>query len=715
MRSRAVSNTEILSEVFRGTKGRLLDEFLNVWIPITSVYRRAVGYFSSSAFAVALDSFAGFFNRGGTMEVVCSPVLSLPDIHALYDGLYDGRSWEHIVLADVVRYPKSRRHRALLTWAIAHRQLEMRIAVLPVAPPHAVYHEKLGLFVLPDGDLVGFEGSANESSNAYVDNFERVVLHSGRGAGIHSVAARRLSQDFEALWNNQTPGVQVVPLNVAFSRRLLRPKEENQLNVPSDSSPPLAMLPTSPPEILRRPARLALRDYQMAAVREWFANNGMGIFAMATGTGKTIAALCTVEELYRKVGGPLVVIIVAPYINLVEQWKAVGHDFGLDPIGCHGSRSDWMDAVEAAVYLTNSGHRPVLSLITTNATFAETAFQNVLTRLQVRTVLIADEVHNLGARNLKSALPLRVKLRLGLSATPERWMDEDGTQAVKDYFGPVVFNLDLAAALKLDPPVLTQYSYFPILVPLETDEQDEYMRITRLLARYIDSPRGENLSDAALGLLLQRSRLVACARGKLPALASTIAPYRTSRYNLVYCGDGHMEVEATSIAATRGINETEVLRQVDAVARLLGTEMGMNVGIYTSDVSTDERVSILEDFEHGTKNALVAIRCLDEGVDIPNIRRAFILASSTNPRQFIQRRGRILRRADGKDVAEIFDFVVVPPFDAVVPGTPEYRVLRNLVTREMARVTEFAALALNGPQAHSKLLPILSSLRLMHL
>jgi superfamily II DNA or RNA helicase len=709
-----VHKTETPSEVFRGTGGRLLDDFLKVFIPRTHIYHRAVGYFSSSVFSVAMDEFADFFDRGGTMELVCSPVFSVRDIQALHSGLYSYRHWAQTTLAEILRSPRATRQTNLVSWALARRLLEVRIAVLP-GTQRAIYHEKIGIFVLNDAKLVAFDGSANESSNAYVDNFERVVVYDGRSTELQRAGANRLSDHFEKLWNNLTPGIDIYPLHDAFSLRMLCPRETKQMNLPSDFSPIPSVLPTAPAELLRQPSRLKLRDYQIDAINAWFSSGGVGIFSMATGTGKTITALCALEELYRRVGAPLVIIIVAPYLNLVHQWKEIAHSFGLDPISCYGSRSDWMGSVEAAVYLVNSGRRPLLSLITTNATFSESSFQAVISGLQVRTVLVADEVHNLGARDLQSALPQRVKLRLGLSATPERWMDEDGTQAVKDYFGPVVFNLDLRAALKLTPPVLTPYSYFPILVSLEPDEQEEYMRITRLLARYIDSPRAENLSDVALGLLLKRARLIACARRKLPALATAIAPYRNSRYNLVYCGDGHVEVESAAPSAARQVPETEVLRQVDAVARLLGTELDMNVGIYTSDVTSEHRSTILKEFEMGTKNALIAIRCLDEGVDIPNVRRAFILASSTNPRQFIQRRGRVLRRADGKDIAEIFDFVVVPPLNAVVQGTPEYRVLRNLTTKEMARVTEFADLALNGPQAHSKLLPILSALQLMHL
>ena len=430
---------------------------------------------------------------------------------------------------------------------------------------------------------------------------------------------------------------------------------------------------------------------------------------MATGSGKTITALATVEELYNRVGPPLVIIIIAPYLNLVDQWIREAKTFGLDPINCSGLSSSWTSSVEMALYLNQSAARPILSLVTTNATFAGVSFQRVLGKLRVRTILIADEVHNLGARHLRNCLPNRIQLRLGLSATPERWMDEEGTEAVSNFFGTTAFSYRLEDALNCDPPSLSPYIYHPVMVSLAEEEIEEYLEITKLLARFMVDPRSENLSEATLALLLRRARLIACAKEKLSALRTTMYPYRNTFYNLVYCGDGRVEVEAASVTASCDVSETPVLRQVDAVTRVLGVELGMNVSSYTAETSTESRQTLLSDFEKANKQALVAIRCLDEGVDIPEVRRAFILASGTNPRQFIQRRGRVLRRTEGKDHAEIFDFVVVPPLEDLDPSSGEFRMLRSLVEKEMQRVVEFARLALNGPQAAAQLRPTLGA------
>ena len=696
--------------VHRGTGGILLESFYKRCLSQATGYRRAAGFFSSSVFHAAEREFIDFFRREGTMELICSPLFNARDVRPLWEGLYGDKAWVSRPVEAALSVPKDRRGGWILAWAIANRRLDIRIALV-ASGQQAIYHEKIGLFDLGAGGVVAFEGSANESSTAYVSNFERVVVH-GRVAG-RAGFAEMVRQHYELLWANETPGLEVIPLHEALRRRVIEARSDRMVEK-SEGASVVTALPEVPPETLRLPPRLKSREYQELAIAGWF-KTGVGIYAMATGTGKTITALCTLEALFRKVGPPLVVIIVAPYLNLVKQWIGVARTFGLDPINCSGARTSWTSTADAALFLANSGARPVLSLVTTNSTFAESAFQDLLGRIQVRTVLVADEVHNLGARALQRALPERVRLRLGLSATPERWMDDEGTQAIRDYFGDVVFGLSLEDALKLRPPVLTPYTYHPVLVPLDDEEREEYLRITQQLARFMVDPSAENLSDAALGLLLKRARLVACARNKLTLFEQAISPYRETSYNLVYCGDGRVEVESFSARAAAGVPESDVVRQVEAAAKLLGQGLGMNVATYTADTSEEDRDRILREFSEGKKNALVAIRCLDEGIDIPQVRRAFILASSTNPRQFIQRRGRVLRRAEGKDSAEIFDFVVVPPLDELSPGTSEYKVLRRLVEREMARVVEFARLAENGPQAHAKLLPILSKLRLMHL
>jgi superfamily II DNA or RNA helicase len=302
-------------------------------------------------------------------------------------------------------------------------------------------------------------------------------------------------------------------------------------------------------------------------------------------------------------------------------------------------------------------------------------------------LLIADEMHNLGATKIKECLNDRVQYRLGLSATPERHFDETGTKIINDYFGGVVFEFSLADAIKAK--VLSPYDYFPVLVDLTEHEAEEYWKITDEISRQalIDDDEPNPFLDI---LLIKRARLLASAKNKLVALRIAFASLAgPPKQTIVYCGDGRVDFKI----------DNELERHVTAVTKLLGEDMGLRVRRFTADESSDERERILRDLREEDLDAIVAIRCLDEGIDIPSVRMGFILASSTNPRQYIQRRGRLLRPAEGKDKAIIYDFIVNPPDYGGVLDDRAFNIERRLFRRELKRVIEFCATARNGMTA----------------
>ncbi len=292
-------------------------------------------------------------------------------------------------------------------------------------------------------------------------------------------------------------------------------------------------------------------------------------------------------------------------------------------------------------------------------------------------LIIADEMHNYGADNTLRSLPENATYRLGLSATPDRWMDESGTQAVKDYFGPVVFRYGLDNAIRDD--VLTHYRYFPELVDLEPEETEEYLDLTRLLARYVTDDLNDPRAEAAKRLLIKRARLIASARKKIPRLRTLLDQRRDDTHILVYCGDGRVE----------GAETEETVRQIEEVVRIIGVELGMTCSSYTAETGPERRRQLLRDFSSGLIQVLVAIRCLDEGVDVPETRTAYILASSTNPRQFVQRRGRVLRRAPGKSRAEIYDFFGAPPTGDLDESDPVARSKLLDITSKLRLLSEW--------------------------
>jgi len=489
---------------------------------------------------------------------------------------------------------------------------------------------------------------------------------------------RQLSDLVEQFWNDQSWAIPVVDFEPP-------PKvpECDTAGVQEDATPYRV---TAPKFLI--PADLLLRDYQKDAIRAWLAAGGSGILAMATGAGKTLTALslaCKVAEKNR----PMVLVVVCPYINLASQWIRDMERFGLQPIPCFHGRFRWEHRLQEAYQRILAGLDSCISIVVSNATFLSETFQSAMRVHAVPHLLIADEMHNLGAQNLKEALPAGILLRLGLSATPERHGDELGTQALIAYFGKVVYKFDIKRAIA--EGVLVPYRYHPVLVELTDEEAERYAEISRLIARAWS--RAENDDDGMERLrmlLIRRARLLASAQNKLPTLSALLASRESPvEKALVYCGDGQVD----------GPTDSESERQIEAVSRLLGHKHGLKVRQFTCEEPSEEREEILRKLKTGALDAVVAIRCLDEGIDIPDVRLGFLLASSTNPRQFIQRRGRLLRRAPGKERADIYDFIVQPPDFGGESDASAFNLERRLFGRELERILEFCGSAENGPTA----------------
>jgi DNA phosphorothioation system restriction enzyme len=682
---------------YRSSEDDLLADFFLPCLRESVSYDRAVGYFSSHALADAADGLPAFIANDGRMRLVASPDLSEEDVEAIERGY---KAKEEVVEDALIRvltleYPDPVRERlGFLAWLVEHGRLEIQIAVVD-PPARGIYHEKIGVFTDSAGNSVAFQGSSNESHGGLVANFESLLVFRSNVRGQTEIA-RGIQGDFQSLWVNRTARLSVMPFPKAAERELLTRYTPTRLPIadidaPRDSVVERVMRPEGEPRI---PNDKPLREYQRQAIAAWFRNDGRGLLQMATGTGKTVTALSLVTKLYeaaRKTDRTLTIVVLCPYQHLVSQWGEEARRFGLEPVLCYRSRETWFRELSTKLDQCRHGARNVVMAIATNATFQTASFQQLAAELPEDALLIADEVHNIGAPRLRELLPQQVRYRLGLSATPERWYDDEGTDALKEYFGTVVYELGLGRAIELG--ALTRYDYFPITVELGGEELEQYLdlstKITMRLSRGDDPERGE---DPILeSLLIRRARLLSVAEGKLGRLREAVEPLVGTRHNLFYCGDGQVEYEPAG----------STVRQLDAVVHLLGRDLGMSVNSYTAETYLDERDDLRRRFASGELQGLVAIRCLDEGVDIPETERAFILASSTNPKQFIQRRGRVLRLHPGKEKAAIYDVLVVPPSRAI--ESENFRAERNLVRRELERVALFARLALNGPRALAKL------------
>lgn len=425
---------------------------------------------------------------------------------------------------------------------------------------------------------------------------------------------------------------------------------------------------------------------------------------MATGTGKTFTSLAAICRLSAATNDNFAVIIVCPYQHLVDQWVEDIERFNMQPIIGYSTspQRDWKRRLSRAILNQKLGvtGSKLFCFVCTSGTFATQHVQDAIAKIRAPKLLVVDEAHNFGAEYLRSLLKDSFEFRLALSATIERYGDSEGTEALFSFFGERCIEYTLEEAIYgrgEEPPCLTPYRYYPVIVYLDPDELENYTLISADIAKAVRVGRNgkRRLTEQGKKLALKRARLVAAARQKIPALRKAIEPYKDDSYMLVYCGATKVEVDSNNLA---DVDDYE-LRQIDAVTRLLGDEMDMKVSQFTSRENSVERVKIKSMFADATLQALIAIKCLDEGVNIPLIKTAFILASTTNPREYIQRRGRLLRKdKDGlKRRAEIYDFITLPRdvHEAAVLPDEDTRGEKRLVCNELVRAREFADLAEN--------------------
>ena len=679
------------------------------YIPLLSravKYQRAVGFFSSSSLVEISKGISELAKNGGKIQLVASPYLSDEDIEAIKSGY----AMRDQVVKEAIRRemtegktPFEKARLNLLANLISDGVLDIKIAFTEDSDRMGMYHEKMGIITDAEGNRVAFAGSMNESATAMTLNYETIDVYCSWKDEEDRVIAKENA--FASIWNDTEPNIKIIDfpeLKQEIIEKYKRSvpdfeidKKEYAPDIDTVLHTDLGVYSEYGPKF---PEWFKLHDYQDEAITEWQKRNYRGIFDMATGTGKTYTGLGALTTLSKNIGHKLAAIIVCPYQHLVEQWVEDILKFNIDPIIGYSdsSQKDWPKRLKDAIRdqkLKVRG-KEFFCFICTNATFSSDYVQTQLAKIKSDTLLMVDEAHNFGAPYLSCLLYDNYKYRLALSATLDRHNDEEGTAKLYDFFGEkcIEYTLDRA----IEEKKLTKYKYYPIVVTLTEEELEAYDNLSYEIGKCI--MKGKNgkmkLSSRGEKLALKRSRIVAGAKNKLTMLEEVIQPYIHDKHILVYCG------------ATKGLEQnqdrtdidSEDIRQIDAVTDLLGNKLGMEVSQFTSKESVEEREVLKREFSAGdTLKVLIAIKCLDEGVNIPKIKTAFILASTTNPKEYIQRRGRVLRLAEGKEYAEIYDFITLPYDTESVTSLTETQVKRNstLVKNELRRAEEFSRIAVN--------------------
>lgn len=660
-----------------------------------------MGFFSSASFAEIAPGLAAFLQKSTRpLRLIISPYLSAEDREAFQNGLRDAEKLgEDAVMRLIPQADELSEHTlSCLAWLISSGRLQVKIALMR----DALFHPKVWLFH-DSHKIAALHGSANMTGRGLRKNREQLSLARSWRSEDALETCNDLAQEFELLWGGGDEECVTIDLSKAIADKVLREfkgskePDEDDFNRLWRKAHSLSEDPVDVSSLLAEeqnrgfsiPEWLEYRDgdyaHQGRAIDAWEAQANRGILEMCTGAGKTLTALVGAKLLFDRVG-PLLIVVSAPYNVLVRQWCNEIGLFGLRAVnmseaGGVAARSRELAAARRRLRKSVSDSEAV---VVSNDTLCTQEFQDEIARFPGPKLLIADECHNLGAANFVGNPPEFFDYRLGLSATPIRQYDDEGTDELFTYFGETTpgepcFRYNLEEAIGV---CLTPYDYHVTFVELDGDEMAQWHEISEKIAQLSWKIQAGEKDPYLDSLFLARRRVLETAAAKIDALEGLLA--EVGPRNLQYC-----LIYATDKDPT----------QLQAVNDLLNSE-GVFFHQLTSDETSNPKKSkqILDSFQEGKLQVLTAKRVLDEGVNVPQIMSAYILASTTVKRQWVQRRGRLLRtcKAIGKESAVIHDLVALPPESEL--GNLVDKDAKKIVNSELDRVWEFARLSKNAAQ-----------------
>jgi superfamily II DNA or RNA helicase len=683
--------------VYKSGEDDVLDDFFVPCLGSANSYDRLAGFFSSSCFAVAASGILSFVQHEAHMRIVCSPRLQRGDIEIINKSpdelqqICAARLGEELTRSTVSAVERD--HFAVLAYMLAHGLLEIRLAV-PVSAGASfeverraqyaeLFHEKVGILRDEKGNTVSFSGSINESAIAWAGNIEEFKVFRSWEPDQREYQRTDIAH-FQAIWEGRAPRIRTFDVPTAIVNEIVQsaPAELDyeRLRRKHEHSR------------VRRPIRLF--QYQLDAIQRWISAGRRGILAMATGTGKTYTALGCVKQLEQETRRGFLCVISVPQLHLVDQWLSAIRNLPLQvtPIVVSGTNNTWRASLSTGINDLLHGVKSPLVIVGTHASVSSRDFLAIMRRGHGRfpSLLIGDEVHRLGAPKYSAAMTDAYDWRLGLSATPNRWMDEPGSNLIRSFFGETVFEFSLGDAIHSINPMthrtyLVPYYLHPLCAHLTNAEMQNYIRLSQQIGR-MDPENADADERAHLDqLYFKRARVLRDAANKEEALCRWIREQEEPLHHaIVYCSD----------------------KQIDYVCQHLA-DAGISHHRFTMEEGVlpekrfggrTERQTILNCFADGTYSVLVAMKCLDEGVDIPQAQIALLLSNSSSPIEHIQRLGRLLRPHEGKTRATVYDVIALPPGTV---GGASVRYGETLLKVETTRIRELASWADNEVEAIS--------------
>lgn len=686
----------------------LVLEFYNPVMEQAVRYDRITGFFSPAVLAIASRGFAGLISTRGKIRLITSVQLD--------DGIYESiiennANLDDSVLEDfdfdAIKSQIDKDYLFVFAWLYRTGQLELKIAVM--RKENSMLHQKIGIVTDSEGNSLSFSGSNNETPNGWQHNIEQFKVFK---SWIPDRASYYQSdkEEFDILWNNQSTKASVVTLDDAIREKLIRKIEKHQLedinivvkrirktehtnkiqiSPESDSELQSPSKPNNPADhiIPKQQDKITedtreLFPYQKDAIRHWFSHECKSIFEMATGTGKTFTTINALKQ-FSKENNYLRAVIVVPLKTLTLQWQNELQEMLPSYRIINTSKdSDWRQVMHS-LYMSKllNGDSEDFIVITSYKMYPTESFLEAVSKITDDYVLVADEMHNLVTERCIAAAQKSIfKYKLGLSATPTRLWKPEESAYIRRLFGSNSFSYDLKNAIEAG--ALVPYNYNPVFSYMDTGEYEEYCELSKTIAKIYASSDDKSDNTLLNSKLIARSRLKKNTSSKIPELSKLI----TNLDNLHKFHHALIYVDNEDFLG--------VLQNMLSEKNIVTTK-------FVGGTSEDERINIIDNLRKKTIKAIVAIKCLDEGVDIPSAQSAFFLSNNTDPREYVQRLGRVLRRdkEGGKSSADIYDFIVLPPKQIALDDVSVRNIARNLIKNELIRSRFFQELAANGLEA----------------
>lgn len=687
------------------------DLLIDFYIPVlehAKRYDRISGFFSSTSLAIAARGIAGLIRNKGKMRLLTCQKLSKDDVNEIQKYVHRADSLigeKMISKMDDVEDAFKRNHVAALGYMLQQGFLEMKIAVLYDTDTesrkvgslkNAILHQKVGILYDSNFHGISFSGSNNESATGWLENIEEFKTFKSWKDGQKEYFMEDRDR-FEHLWNlenDKRTGMYIMDLPDAVKQHFLEISNDFRL----DSISTKEYLKQNKQTFLIKDGNskkepLSLYYYQKCAVNQWIKNGHKLMLQMATGTGKTRTAFGCMECACRDIKSGLIIVVATPQITLTRQWIKDMEKLQLDIdeyIEVDGTIHDWRINMRKSLQRVYIGQFNHFVIFTTHDTASNEDFIDILQTYGPGGTIffIGDEVHGMGADKTRNALQPKYEYRLGLSATPKRWFDDEGSHLLEEYFGNKSFNFGLREALEtINPrtnlPFLANYYYYPCFISLTDDELEKYRELSQKISR-LSHDKDSDLNELRTRFLMRRAEILKNAENKYQKLHDILEKLGPSIQDTII------------FVSPQQIDKVMmILREHNILAHRITEKESQHKSNKYSGLS--EREYIIKQFETGSYQVIVAIKCMDEGIDIPSARCGIIMASSTNPREYVQRIGRIIRQDGHKSFATLYDMVVEPEHD-VIQDDDLKKIEKKVYEKEMARISDLSEEAINRAQ-----------------